>query len=176
MPREARIVDVGCGYGQLCFMLGLLSPKREIIGIDYDSDKIELANNSFLANGKIRFSQGNMQDIILPESDAFIFNDSLHYVTPSCQERILCHCASRLNPNGVILIREGDSSKKTEHKTIIKSEIWSTRIIKFNKTEGPLNFISSDWIRQFTKRYNLNLKIEQCDRKTSQTIYIITKP
>ena len=176
LPREARIVDVGCGYGQLCFMLGLLSPKREIIGIDYDSDKIELANNSFLANGKIRFSQGNMQDIILPESDAFIFNDSLHYVTPSCQERILCHCASRLNPNGVILIREGDSSKKTEHKTIIKSEIWSTRIIKFNKTEGPLNFISSDWIRQFTKRYDLNLKIEQCDRKTSQTIYIITKP
>lgn len=176
LPREAKIVDIGCGYGQLCFMLGLLSPKREIIGIDYDSNKIELANNSFLANEKIRFCQGDMQDIILPESDAFIFNDSLHYVDTSCQERILCHCASRLNPNGVILIREGDSSKKTEHKTIVKSEIWSTRIIKFNKTEGPLNFISSDWIKQFTKRNNLNLKIEKCDRKTSQTIYIITKP
>lgn len=176
LPREAKIVDIGCGYGQLCFMLGLLSPKREMIGIDYDSNKIELANNSFLANEKIRFCQGDMQDIILPESDAFIFNDSLHYVDTSCQERILCHCASRLNPNGVILIREGDSSKKTEHKTIVKSEIWSTRIIKFNKTEGPLNFISSDWIKQFTKRNNLNLKIEKCDRKTSQTIYIITKP
>lgn len=176
LPCEAKIVDIGCGYGQLCFMLGLLSPKREIIGIDYDSSKIELAKNSFLANEKIHFYQGNMQDIILPESDAFIFNDSLHYVDASCQERILCHCISRLKPSGVILIREGDSSKKTEHKTIIKSEIWSTRIIKFNKTEEPLNFISSDWIRQFTKRNNLNLRIEQCDRKTSQTIYIITKP
>ena len=176
LPRNAQIIDIGCGYGQLCFMLGLLSPKRNITGIDYDSDKVEIANHCFLVSENIYFRQGDMQDIILPESDVFIFNDSLHYVNTSCQKRILSHCISKLNPNGVILIREGDSSKKSEHKTIINSEIWSTRIIKFNKTEGPLNFIPSDWIKQFAQNNNLNLKIEQCDRKTSQTIYIITKP
>lgn len=176
IPYEAKVVDIGCGYGQLCFMLGILSPKRDIIGIDYDRNKIELANRCFLVTKNIRFSQGDMQDVILPESDAFIFNDSLHYVDTLCQERILCHCVSKLRPDGVILIREGDSSKKSKHKTIINSEIWSTRIVKFNRTEGPLNFLSSNWIQQFAKKNNLNLKIELCDKKTSQTIYTITKP
>ena len=176
IPYEAKVVDIGCGYGQLCFMLGILSPKRDIIGIDYDGNKIELANRCFLVTKNIRFSQGDMQDVILPESDAFIFNDSLHYVDTLCQERILCHCVSKLRPDGVILIREGDSSKKSKHKTIINSEIWSTRIVKFNRTEGPLNFLSSNWIQQFARKNNLNLKIELCDKKTSQTIYTITKP
>lgn len=175
LPRQAKIIDMGCGYGQLCLVLGLLSPKRELLGIDYDPNKIAIANNCFLANEHIRFQQGDMRDIQLPAADAFIFNDSLHYLDPSSQEKILTHCLSRLDQHGVIFIREGDSSKETKHKIILKSEIWSTRIMKFNKAEGALNFISSDWVMRFAQKNNLSLRMENCDRSTSQTLYILTK-
>ena len=175
LSRQGKIIDVGCGYGQLSFMLSLLSPEREILGVDYDESKIEIANHRFLANRNIKFVHGNMQDIILPNADAFIFNDSLHYVSPKIQERILLHCVTKLNENGMIIIREGDSSKELKHQSVIESEKWSTRIIKFNKTDGPLNFIPASWMQKFAKDNNLVLKIEQCDRSTSQTIYIITK-
>lgn len=175
LSRNARIVDIGCGYGQLSFMLALLSPQREVIGVDYDESKIELANHSYLSGRNVRFVQGNMQDIVLPQADAFIFNDSLHYVNGDVQQRILEHCIDRLRPDGMIIIREGDSSQGTKHQSVIHTEKWSTQIIRFNRTTGPLNFISSSWMRQFAESHQLNLKIEQCDKSTSQTIYMITK-
>ena len=175
LSRKGKIIDVGCGYGQLSFMLGLLSPDREIIGVDYDKYKIELASHSFSSNRNIRFIHGNMQDIVLPNADAFIFNDSLHYVSRIIQERILSHCVSKLNEKGMIIIREGDSSQELKHKSVVESERWSTQIIKFNKTVGPLNYIPSSWMQRFATENNLLLKIEQCDKSTSQTIYVITK-
>ncbi len=80
IPRNASVVDVGCGYGQMCFMLGTLVPERKIVGIDYDSDKIALAKHSFLCNSRITFVHTDMRELVLPYADAFIFNDSLHYV------------------------------------------------------------------------------------------------
>ena len=44
IPVQGQITDIGCGYGPLCYMLSLLSEDREILGIDYDEDKIALAN------------------------------------------------------------------------------------------------------------------------------------
>lgn len=35
VPQKGRITDIGCGYGPLCYMLAMLSPERELLGIDY---------------------------------------------------------------------------------------------------------------------------------------------
>ncbi len=45
IPREATVVDLGCGYGFLSVMLGLVSENRQITGIDYDEKKIAVARN-----------------------------------------------------------------------------------------------------------------------------------
>ena len=48
IPHNARVYDLGCGYGFLTMFLYLKSKQRELIGIDYDSDKINIAKNYFL--------------------------------------------------------------------------------------------------------------------------------
>lgn len=79
IPRDATITEIGCGYGQLSFMLALLSPKRTVIGIDTDSEKIELCNHSFLCkNGNVRFVCADFASIDIPKSDIIIFNENLH--------------------------------------------------------------------------------------------------
>jgi hypothetical protein len=56
IPRNATITDIGCGYGQMSFMLALLSADRCVLGIDYDSEKIDQCNHSFLCkNGNVKF-------------------------------------------------------------------------------------------------------------------------
>lgn len=44
IPKSGKILDLGCGYGFLSYMMGYLSPARIITGIDYDEDKIDIAS------------------------------------------------------------------------------------------------------------------------------------
>ena len=176
IPRKATITDIGCGYGQMSFMLGLLSPERTILGIDYDEDKIELANNSFLRKKtNTNFKCADMTTVEIPMSDAILFNDSLHYVNADAQKDILSRAAQSLNEGGMIVVRDGDVSQTDKHEKIKTTEKWSTEIIKFNKTTTDLTFVSAEWMRSFAESNGLEIKIRKCDNDSSETLYILTK-
>ena len=175
-PRNATITDVGCGYGQMVFMLGLLSSKRTVLGIDYDNDKIEIAQNSFLCKkANVRFQCGDMCKVQIPKSDVILFNDSLHYVDKESQESILERAIGSLTENGFIVVRDGDASRTETHNKIEQTEVWSTKILKFNKTTEQLCFVSAEWMRELAKKNNMSIKVRQCDKDSSETLYILTK-
>jgi SAM-dependent methyltransferase len=102
IPRDATITEIGCGYGQLSFMLALLSPKRTVIGIDTDSEKIELCNHSFLCkNGNVRFVCADFASIDIPKSEIIIFNENLHDI--DLQSDLLKKAEESLKDGGKIL-------------------------------------------------------------------------
>lgn len=176
IPRNATITDVGCGYGQMSYMLGMLSPDRRVVGIDYDYDKIEVANHCFLRKKcNVRFQCADMRTKQLPQSDAILFNDSLHYVDAQSQRTILSRAVESLNPGGMIIVRDGDVSQAEKHEKIKATELWSTRIIKFNKTTTELTFVSEEWFREFAADNALDIKIRSCDKDSSEMLYILTK-
>ena len=39
LPKRGTILDLGCGYGFMCYMLQFLSAERTITGVDYDEEK-----------------------------------------------------------------------------------------------------------------------------------------
>ena len=41
LPKEGKLLDIGCGYGFMSYMLYFAAPRREITGIDYDEEKIK---------------------------------------------------------------------------------------------------------------------------------------
>lgn len=175
LPRDARIVDIGCGYGQMSFLMALYGDRRSVLGVDYDEEKIALANHCFLRSDRVRFEHADVTEYDFPEADAYVINDMLHYVCPEAQERILARCAAKLSGNGCIIVREGDSSSKKRHRLTEETERWSTRIIRFNKTCGALHFPTSEWMNSFAERYNLHFEIRDNNRYTSNTIYIFRK-
>ena len=176
IPRKATVTDIGCGYGQMSFMLSLLAPERKVLGVDYDEDKIELANNSFLCKkANVRFMCADMRKVEIPLSDAILFNDSLHYVDADSQKAILTRAAASLNDGGMIVVRDGDAAQTDKHEKIEKTELWSTKIIKFNKTTTSLTFVSESWMKEFAATNNLDIKIRRCDKDSSETLYILTK-
>jgi len=175
IPRDASVVDVGCGYGQMCFMLGMLAPERKILGLDYDEDKITLARHCFLCSERIHFQCADMREMTLPQADAFLFNDSLHYVDDEKQEEVLSYTLSRLSDDGMIVVREGDSSDLQRHSKIEWTEKWSTEIVKFNKATEKLSFTDSARMQRFALSNNLDLQIRRCDRESSETLYVFRK-
>lgn len=175
IPRDAVITDVGCGYGQMSFMLSLLGPSRKVHGIDYDRDKIDLAANSFLSRrGNISFECADMLTCVMPQSDVFLFNDSLHYVDAKSQCKVMENCLSMLNPGGMMVVRDGDSSDE-RHGRIVDTEKWSVKILNFNRSENQLTWVSKSWMQDFAERNNLELKMRKCDSDTSETLYIFKK-
>ncbi|MEG1290407.1 MAG: 1-acyl-sn-glycerol-3-phosphate acyltransferase [Bacteroidales bacterium] len=173
VPRQATITDIGCGYGPLVFMLSLLSYKRNILGIDYDNEKIDVANNSFLKSPNLNFVAANVLEYNLPASDVFIMNDMLHYMGYKEQQVLIERCISMLNVGGIIIIRDGDNSQTKRHKVTKLTEVFSTKVFKFNKTEGNLYFTSAKNILEIAEVNNMKVEQIQNDKTTSNTIFIL---
>lgn len=175
VPRRARITDIGCGLGPLSYMLAMLSGERTVLGIDYDADKIAVANHNFSRNERIRFVCANVADYDLPESDVFVMNDMLHYMDYPSQERLLETCIGKLLPGGMLIIRDGDAGGTTKHRVTRFTELLSTRLLEFNKRENDLCFPTHEQFIRVAERFHLEIEQRANDRFTSNMIYILRK-
>ena len=176
IPVQGQITDIGCGFGPLCYMLSMLSEDRDILGIDYDEDKIALAQHGWLRNEHLQFRHGNALEYPLPESDVFILNDMLHYMSYEHQRTLLLKCADRLRSQGMIIIRDGNSANTSKHRLTRFTELLSTRIFNFNRTAGELHFTTETQLREIAVTCGMNVEIIPNDKYTSNTIYIFRKP
>ena len=176
IPAQGQITDIGCGFGPLCYMLSMLSEDRDILGIDYDEDKIALAQHGWLRNEHLQFRHDNALEYPLPESDVFILNDMLHYMSYEHQRTLLLKCADRLRSQGMIIIRDGNSANTSKHRLTRFTELLSTRIFNFNRTAGELHFTTETQLREIAVTCGMNVEIIPNDKYTSNTIYIFRKP
>lgn len=174
IPKSCSIVDIGCGYGFLSYMLNLTSSERKITGVDYDEDKIRVANNCALKNPDIHFISKDITEYDFPEADVFVLNDVLHYLPAELQIDTVEKCIQKLHPDGMILIRDADIDLKNRHMGTRYTEFFSTNF-GFNKTKHKLSFLSKRVIEELVEKHSL--KMETIDKTlfTSNLIYVIRK-
>ena len=175
VPKKAVITDLGCGYGFLAYMLSFRSENRIITGLDYDEEKIDTADHNFSKNNRLRFIHCDVSKTELEPSDVFILNDMLHYLSEEEQNKVLLQCVARLNNRGRIIIRDGDREKEKRHQFTRLTELFSTRILKFNKKERDFYFLSTGEITVFASQNGLSLQMINNDTYSSNTIYILEK-
>jgi uncharacterized protein len=173
IPKEASIVDIGCGMGYFSYMMFFTSSKRTILGIDYDESKIAIANNCPSKRPQVNFLAGNALEMNLPNADVFTLLDILHYLPKEQQISLLIKAIKSLNPNGVIIVRDADASMKNKTFGTKMTEWFSTKFFQFNKTEHDLTFISRDIIIQTVEQENMQVEIIDETKITSNIIYLI---
>ena len=156
--------------------LYLKSKQRELIGIDYDSDKINIAKNYFLFRNQnqIIFLEDNIINIDLSDPYVILLNDVLHYLDSSAQEKVLQHCFNQLNDEGLILIREGEKDNENHIFTKI-TEFFSIQLFSFNKLEGKLNFLTENEIIKISSDYGFNVDTVPQSNVTSNKLFILRK-
>ena len=177
LPRKGLILDIGCGYGFMSYMLQFAAPERDVIGYDYDEDKIAVASHSFSRNANISFIKADVNEIEINPADAIILSDVLHYLKPDQQERLLRKCMEALRPDGILLIRDGDRDLKKRHQRTRASEFFSTRFFSFNKTsDNRLHFLSGNTIRNLALGHKMECRLQDPSVYTSNLLFIITYP
>ncbi|MCB0699247.1 MAG: 1-acyl-sn-glycerol-3-phosphate acyltransferase [Chitinophagales bacterium] len=175
LPREGKFYDLGCGYGFMSYMLHWSSQDRSFIGIDYDGDKIETAQNVFLRDDDIRFEQGDLTAVNLESCDGIIISDVLHYLLPEQQVDVLEKSVAALNDTGILIVRDGVSELKDRIKGTKLTELFSTKIFGFNKTQNDLHFISRKLIDYLASRHNMELTIIDNAKMTANLIFVLKK-
>ncbi|MCX6244205.1 MAG: methyltransferase domain-containing protein [Bacteroidetes bacterium] len=178
LPREGEILDLGCGYGFMSYMLSLTSPLRKITGVDYDAEKIRVALNGYLKNDNLEFICDDITKYSFSSKDAIVLSDVLHYLPEEKQEALLNRCIDNLRPGGMILIREADSDVMKEHRRTKLTELLSTQIVGFNKTAGDLkelHFTSRENIRSIVEQRGLKVEVVHTAKHTSNVLMIIRK-
>ncbi|MBB77581.1 MAG: methyltransferase [Crocinitomicaceae bacterium] len=175
IQNRKRIYDIGCGYGYLSYYLHYRDESRFIKGIDYDEEKIIIAQNGYDKTESLNFEVNDIRGLLYQSPDVVIFNDVLHYISLEDQYKVLSEVANSLNDNGIILIRDGISDLSRRHKITRITEKYSTKILRFNKTSQGLSYFTSESIFNFAKEHNFNCKMVQQSKKTSNVLFILRK-
>lgn len=139
IPQDAHVVDLGCGNGMMDYMLLMLSDKRSVLGMDYDENKIQVAQNNSarkqFSPGQIEFQAADLNHWEFQNGDVYILADVLHYMPENEQEYVIKQSVANINEGGMIIIRDADTSLEKKHRGTQFSEWQSTKLVGFNKTK-----------------------------------------
>jgi 1-acyl-sn-glycerol-3-phosphate acyltransferase len=176
LPRRGQLIDIGCGFGFLSYMLHFASGERKVTGIDHDEAKTEVANCCFSRDDEIRFVYADINSYPVDKCDGIVLSDVLHYLQPAQQEALLEKCIASLVPGGVIVIRDANTDLPSRHQGTRVTEFFSTRFFGFNKTNGNgLSFFSAKMIRDLAVEKDLEYSEIDTSKYTSNQIHVIRK-
>lgn len=174
VPKQGKILDAGCGYGFMSYMLAFTAVQRDITGIDFDEDKIEVANHCFSKTEKINFFHADVTSFQFDYYDCIILSDMLHYLQPDQQDKVIRRSIEHLNPGGTLLIREGDKDVQEKHKRTELTEFFSTKFLAFNKTAATgLSFLSGKTVKAIALEMNMDCHEITDSKITSNTIFVL---
>ncbi|MBI3234207.1 MAG: class I SAM-dependent methyltransferase [Bacteroidetes bacterium] len=112
LKERAKVLDVGCGPGNITKYLLSIRPDFEILGIDTSANMIELAKKN---NPTAKFSLMDCRQMseLQQKFDGIICGFCLPYLTPVECAKLLYDAISSLKENGVIYLSfvDGHSSK-----------------------------------------------------------------
>ncbi|MCM1555793.1 MAG: 1-acyl-sn-glycerol-3-phosphate acyltransferase, partial [Bacteroides sp.] len=100
VPRDAVITEMGCGVGSRGLMLGMLSRRRRVLGMDTDSEKVRLANHGFMNRENVSFALFSKNPEDWPLSDVFLVRG----MSGMEMRAILQFCLLRLRANGMLVL------------------------------------------------------------------------
>lgn len=176
LPREGQFLDLGCGYGFMCYTLHWASQgKRRFTGVDYDEEKIATAQHCFSRTESLHFIQGDISTYLPEAYNGIIISDVLHYLEPDRQIQVIENAMDHLLPGGVLIIRDGDADLKEKHKGTKLTELLSTKIFSFNKTTNELHFISGKTIEHLAAQKGVVLQRIDKTRYTSNVMWVIRR-
>jgi SAM-dependent methyltransferase len=146
VPDGARVLDLGCGQGILLAFLveaeaaaragrwpaGCALPPRklELRGLELSPMEVRRARRALEGEGgpEADVAVADLADAKLPETDAIVAIDVVHYLAPPLQDDLLARVAAALAPGGVFLLRVCDADAG-----------WRTRLTRLGDRLGTLS-------------------------------------
>ena len=104
LPKKGIIIDLGCGYGIFTNFMAAAGPKRKIIAMEFNKNKIKEAKKGF---PNVKYFAGDITKAKVDQADAIILMHVLHHLDSyKKQEEFLAKIVSKIKKGGILLIDE----------------------------------------------------------------------
>lgn len=175
IANRKNILDLGCGYGFLDYYLLFRNKERNILGMDYDEDKITVAQHNFDKTENLNFLQGDLRSLkIKSKQDVIFVMDVLHYFNAEDQRKVLLECIQNLNSDGILFIRDGIKDLEERHQNTKFTEFISSNV-GFNKVTEEFCFFEKKFIEDLALEFDLSFEMQEHSEKTSNVLFILRK-
>lgn len=124
-----RVLDLGCGRGQLGLLLLELGRASSVSGVDSDARKIEVARS---AGPEAAFRVGDVARAEPSSADTVLLVDVLHYLPLSEQDDLLRASARAVGERGRLLVRELDADPSAR-SSVTRAFEWFARKTGLNR-------------------------------------------
>ena len=169
VPRSGNILEVGCGHGVLATFLALSSVSRSVVGVDIDTEKIELAHVSLqgLRPGEatVSFEHREAGEFLTIGGgwNAIGFADVLYLLAPEDRSRLLAQCVAALAPGGVLIVKEVDTKPRFKARIAQFQEFLATKVVRI--TDGDvLDFPSAADLETLMTSNGLTTRVARLDK------------
>jgi SAM-dependent methyltransferase/uncharacterized protein (DUF2062 family) len=161
LPRLGRVLDLGCGRGQLSLLLLELGHATHVTGLDSDVAKIEVAR---AAGPEADFRVADVARAELPPADSILLIDVLHYLPVQEQDALLLAAARALRPGGLLLVREldGDPSARSAVTRVFE---WFGRKIGLNRGRATA-YRPARAVTELLERAGLPCRVQGASERT----------
>ena len=114
VPRQGRIVDVGCGTGVFATLLALESAKREVRGYDLSHTVILAAQDASRDVGNVSFSTADIATVVATEPPPSVVTaiDLFHHLPPAQQVTMIAAIYRLLPTGGLFLLKDLESTPR----------------------------------------------------------------
>jgi len=108
LKRNMKVLEVGCGIGQVTSLVSQYLRKGSITAIDISPENIKIAKDNF-PWGNIQFIVGDICSFYLGGTyDFVVFPDSLEHIPVGCYKDIFEKLSRHVHPDGTIFINTPD--------------------------------------------------------------------
>jgi len=168
-PGRGRILDLGSGHGLLAFALAVGSDQREIIGVDHDRQRVQLAEAAALrlpVTTRPRFEVGDLKEKLASFPSGSLAGiamiDILHYFDTASQEFLVGEAARVLDPAGILAAREIDAGAGIKGAANRLYEHLATGV-GFTRSSGPkLSFRGAPEWTKLLERAGFSVHSQSC--------------
>ncbi len=151
IPKEGKILDLGCGNGLFSHFMYLTSKKRSIIGVDIDENRVHTAQLTVNGMKSIEFFHGDVNNIKLYDAQIITLIDLLHHLAYKDQENLLERIYKKIENQGIVIIK--DLNRRPRWKYMLHY-VHDTVSYK----GGKLYFRSSDEMVRLLKRIGFRVQ------------------
>ena len=129
VPRQGRLLEVGCGHGLFANACALAWPALQVLGIDPAPAKVAAAAASVGGRGNVRFEQGHVESLREGGFDCAAIVDVLYLVPRAEWIPFLAACGKALVPGGRLLLKEVDVRPRWKFRRCVLQETLSVKLL-----------------------------------------------